>query len=310
MGAPQTTMQNSNELRAKAEAMANAWQSAESAQQNHHCARMQTPAELCGTTALVMLLSPVAAKAAHDTFIAEPTAKKATRVTFMVLRVLDAGWSKSPATAEAAAAAISAGKNGVNKGPTVNLAEKFGADHCALYSYQMLKRGLYQKGLRSPESVVVSPGMIFTLKVWTSNVSKVFKEVTEDAQPFQLCVAQLVLRSSECAKLDEMMDLKSLTLMHNVSPSALRLVDSALFPSSLQEAAMMRTRYLDASHLSPEVRDTSVLSALKQDWLKSSFSGTVSAIRVALPLGSGAFAIGPDDLLRFHVEVVDPSCFC
>ena len=267
---------------------------------------MQTPQELCGTSALVMLLSPVAAKAAHETALADPMAKKSTRVTFLVLRVLEAGWSTVPANADAAALLINAGKNsGGKKGPSVKLAEKFGVEHCLVYSYQMLKRGAYNKGLRSTEGVVISPGMIFTLKVWTTNVAKVFKEQTEDGQPFELAVAQLMLRSCECSKTDEMLDLKSLTTMPGLNPSALRLVDGTLFAGSLQEAAIMRSRFADGTHLSGEERDTSLLAqALKQEWLKGNLAATVSAIRVALPLGSGAFAIGSDDLLRFHIETV------
>ncbi len=298
------------DLREKAKCAANAWQSAEDVQQEQQCALMHTSQEMMGASALVMLLSSVAVKGAHEAAIADPSAKRCTRVTFMVLHMMHAGWSTVPANAEAAALMISrlsAGKGvPAKKVPSVKLGEKFGGgDHCMVYSYQMLKRGLYQKGLRSTEGVVLSPGMIFTLKVWTTNVAKVFKDQTEDAQPFDIAVVQLMLRSNECSKTDEMLDLKSMSVMHGMSPSGLKLANSMLFPGSMQEAAIMRSRFADGTHIPPEDRDSPLLaSSLKQDWLKGNLAQTVSAIRVKLPLGSGAFAIGPDDLLRFHIEVV------
>lgn len=288
----------------KVKTVANAWQSSETTQQHKMMELAQNQAELCGTSALVMLLSSAPVKLAHANAIAEPDVKKFTRLSFVVLRILDAGWSTVPANAEAAAILISAGK-AAKRVPSVKLAEKV-TEGCLMYSFAMLKRGAYNKGLRSDEGAILSPGMVFTLKAWTQNVAKVFKDQTEDLQPFEIAVAQLMLRSNICSKMDEMMDLKSITSVRGVSPAALRLIDSTLFPGSMQEAAIMRSRFGDGTYLSQQTflngNNNNMPVVMKPEWIRGNLSGTASVMRIPLSFGSGSFAIGPDDVLRFHID--------
>ena len=299
-----TFSEKEEELNGKIKIMANAWQSSETTQQHKMSLKItalpQDKFKLCGTSALVMVLSNAAVKTAHENAIAEPDVKRFTRVSFVVLRILHPGWSTVPANAEAAALLISAGKNAKNV-PSVALGEMMGTQHCLVYSFAMLKRGAYQKGLRTDETAAISPGMVFTLKAWSQNVSKIFKDQTEDLQPFEIAVAQLMLRSNNSSKMDEMLDLKSITSIRGASPAALRLIDATLLPGSMQEAAIMRSRFGDGTYLSPEERGGAAIQ-LKQEWIKGNLSGTVSAMHVPLTFGSGSFAIGPDDILRFHID--------
>ena len=276
----------STEINNKLKSVATAMSTAENGFQ-HQLAQYPAPAELCGVSALVMMLAPVGVKAAHEAALSDPSSKRPTRVTFMVLRLLAPGWSTLPANAAAV---------GDKKGAKVKQAERFG-DHCLAYSYQLLKRGGYSKGIRSPEGVMISPGMVFTLNTFPTNLAKVMK-ITEDMKTFDMGVVELMLKSTECTKGTEMMELKGLLAVKGCSPSSLRVVDTAMMPRSLQDAAEMKTRFGDGSYLSK--REDNV----KQEWLKDNLSATVSmmAFKVQSKMGN-SFAIGADDVLRFHGPV-------
>jgi hypothetical protein len=276
----------STEINNKLKMIATAMGTAETGFQ-HQLAQYAAPSELCGVSALVMMLAPVGVKAANDAAIADPTSKRPTRVTFMVLRLLAPGWSSLPANA----AAISD-----KKGAKVKQAERAG-DHCFAYSYQLVKRGGYAKGVRSPEGVMISPGMVFTLNTFPTNLAKVMK-ITEDMKTFDMGVVELMLKSTECTKGTEMMELKGLLAVKGCSPSSLRVVDTTLMPRSLQDAAAMKTRFGDGSYL------TNPGENVKQEWLKDNLSATVSmmAFKVQGKIGN-SFAIGADEILRFHGPV-------
>ena len=276
----------STEINNKLKTVATAMSTAENGFQ-HQLSQYPAPAELCGVSALVMMLAPVGVKAANESVIADPSSKRPTRVTFMVLRLLAPGWSTLPANA----AAI-----GDKKGAKVKQAERFG-DHCLAYSYQLLKRGGYSKGVRSPEGVMVSPGMIFTLNTFPTNLAKVMK-ITEDMKTFDIGVVELMLKSAESTKSTEMVELKSLLSIKGCSPSSLRVVGTTLMPQSLQDAAEMKTRFGDGSYL------TNAGDNVKQEWLKDNLSATVSMMAFKVHGKSGnSFAVGADDVLRLHGPV-------
>jgi hypothetical protein len=277
---------NYTEINNKIKPVATAMSTAESGFQ-HQLAQYAAPSELCGASALVMMLSPVGVKAANDAVIADPSTKRPTRITFMVLRLLSPGWSTLPANA----ASI-----GDKKGAKVKLAERFG-DHCLAYSYQLVKRGGYAKGLRSPEGVMISPGMVFTLNVFPSNLAKVIK-VTEDMKTFDIGVVELMLKSTESAKCTEMMEIKSLLSIKGCSPSSLRIADGSIMPQSLQDAAAAKTRFGDGSYLS-DVGDN-----VKQEWIKGNLSPTVTMMAYKVSAAGGnTFAVGADNCLRFHGNI-------
>jgi hypothetical protein len=276
----------STEINNKLKSVAAAMSTAENGFQ-HQLAQYPAPSELCGVSALVMMLAPVGVKAANETALSDPSSKRPTRVTFMVIRLLAPGWSTLPANAAAIAD---------KKGAKVKQAERVG-DNCFAYSYQLVKRGGYAKGLRSADGVMISPGMIFTLNTFPTNLAKVMK-ITEDMKTFDMGVVELMLRSTESTKANEMVELKSLLAVKGCSPSSLRVVDATLMPQSLQDAAAMKTRFGDGSYLSNPADN------VKQEWLRDNLSATVSMMAFKVQGKNGnSFAIGADDVIRFHGPV-------
>lgn len=278
-------------------AIINAWQSAENTLQQRMMLLTNEPEQACNTALLGMLLSPINIKAANDNAAADPQGKTCTRVSFLVLRIMDPGWSNVPANAEAAALLAAAGKGAVKKGPSVKLAERYAVDHCLIYSYNMLKRGAYLKGLRTDEAVVVSPGMVMTLKTWTSNALKVFKGCPDQLQSFDMVAVEVALRSIESTRTDEKIDIKGLRSLPSLSPACLRLLDSkALLHDTIHAATVARSRHADGTYLpSPPTN-------MRQDWLVGNLASTNTVVRASLSPDAGSFAIGPDNLVRFHVE--------
>ena len=116
---------------------------------------------------------------------------------------------------------------------------------------------------------------------------------------FDIGIMQMGIKSIGCAGADSGNMLEVKTFVRNNHPG-INLFSTRLFPSlptSLLESAAMRTRFLEGSHV--ENGETFGESKLKQDWVKGTMSSTVSVVKVSAQ--GGTFAIGPDDVLRFHV---------
>ena len=303
-----------------------AWQAAEHQVQTRHASMLPKFQSMCGPTALVMMLAPVNVKSAVSGGAPLPSAgggggdaadfsaekNSSTRITFFVIKMLSPGWSSVPAQGGGGGGGGKKGGNNANngknnnnnKGPTDKLSEAFG-EHVLMHSYQLLKKGGYSRGPRSSECLALSPGMVFTLKAWSKNVAIIFKEQTENINPFELAVVQFSIRSTSSEKVDEMVEIKSINTIPCVSVSSFRLVQPELLPGSMQQAAVMRSRYADGTYLQQHYQELVDTKGLKQDWLKNNLSSTVSVVVLnssASGISSGTFAVGPDNVLRFHLE--------
>ena len=200
--------------------------------------------EMCCASALVLCLAPIPIQStitAAQTSAAEGTGQMSARATFLVLRMLSSGWSSVYET-EAQALAAAAMKKGAgskggakNAGPKEKLSRFFGGEHMLIHSYQLIKRGGgYLMGPRTENYLVVSPGMLFTLKTWGSKIENVFKLQKEDVQPFDIAIVQLALKSSDSKKTDEMLELRSFKVLEGASAAAKALVPPSILPASLQ----------------------------------------------------------------------------
>ena len=263
--------------------------------------------EMANPTLLVLNLSKVPV-ASVSTVIEnggpeEAKNNKGVRVTFLVLKVITPGWTwvgDSPVVEakdkKRAGAGVAAPKSESKDKLNAMMGENL-----LMHSYDTSNiRGVYVKSGRSEECLCITPGMVLSMMVWGRGLLSVFKEQKgEDLYPFDISVAQLSIKSVGCKGMEtgNMLDVKSYSKSSN---PALNLLGIRLMPSaiakSLQESAVMRSRYLDGTHITPE--DTTAMN-INHAWLKGSISATVSIVKVAA--GQGTFAIGPDDVLRFHV---------
>jgi hypothetical protein len=185
--------------------------------------------------------------------------------------------------------------------------EKLGVmvgEHVLLHSYELVnQRGVYGKGARSSECLGLSPGMVLSIMVWGQSFEKVFKEETADAvEAFDIGIVQLGTKSMQSTSTEtgQMLEIKAFTTQpacKGLSVGSLRVFGGHIVPASLQEAAVWRSRFADGSHMQELCEGKS----LNQGLVKGNLSMTVSVVRVELQRGQGTFAIGADDVLRFHV---------
>jgi hypothetical protein len=151
--------------------------------------------------------------------------------------------------------------------------------------------------------------MVLLLMVWGKGFLSVFKDQKgEDLQPFDISIVQLGMKSMQSTGIEtgNMLEVKSFTKSFSpgLSLSSTRLLGGSLLGSSLQENAVLRSRFVDGSYYlggdaGPAVA-ISTGATLNQDMLKGNVSSTVSVTKIVLEKGQGTFAIGPDDVLRFH----------
>lgn len=230
----------------KADAFISSWLSVENTLQQRLASLPSTMEEMCCATALVVCLAPIPVQstiAAAQASANEGSGQTCARATFMVLRMLAPGWSSVYETeAQALSAAAmkkggGAGSKGGAKGgagPREKLSRSFG-EHMLIHSYQLIKRGGgYLMGPRTENCLVVSPGMLFTLKAWGPKIEGVFKMQKEDVKPFDIAVVQIALKSSDSKKADEMLEIRSLNVVASASAAARSLVPPSIIPSSLQ----------------------------------------------------------------------------
>ena len=265
---------------------------------------------------------------------------KGVRVTFMVLKVVSPGWtSVGVAGGEKDGGGANSNNNSImmKKGVGVGsrnggggskaaavareVQEKLGmmaGDSVLMYSYDLTNvRGTYMKMGRSEECIAVSPGMVLSMMVWGRNFMTVFKEQKgEDLHAFDIGIVQMGTRSmqSNAAEKGQMLEMKGFVKNYSsgIRVGSQRLVTQKMTPSSLRENAIMCSRFCDGSHLvAPSavggglagVDDGGVEGKnINQALMKGNLSSTVSVVRINIEKGQGSFAIGPDDVLRFHAS--------
>jgi hypothetical protein len=94
--------------------------------------------------------------------------------------------------------------------------------------------------------------MIMSTKVWGNKFALAFKEQTSDMEVFDMGFVQFGLKSITSTSMTSgmMLEVKTIRkISDEVNPSAFRLLKSTIVPTSLQESAIMKSRFADGSHL-------------------------------------------------------------
>jgi hypothetical protein len=305
---------SANQTETKMQKCVTAWQSSEQYAQKR-ISQMPKCAEAANPTLLVLNLTkvPVANVSAvlQNGGAEEAKTNKGARVTFMVLKVLSPGWTwvggaeKEPAGKKGGGRNTTGGRAGGGKADTNNNSvnkdklNQMLREHVLMHSYDLVNvKGEMCKSDRSPECLCISPGMVLSMIVWGKGFLHVFKEQKgEDLLPFDLAMVQVSVKSTISKSMDKgtMLDVKSYMRCQQVG---MRLGAPNLFHmlgNSLQECAVMRSRFVDGTHVSSIIGEE---LQLQQAWLSGNVSTTVNVVKVKVD--KGTFAIGPDDVLRFH----------
>jgi len=237
---------------------------------------------------------------------------KGVRVTFLVLKTISPGWTWVGAAGSEKDAQPQGKKGGARAiAPVAVAKEKLNAmvgEHLQMHSYDLTNvRGTFVKSARSSDCVAISQGMVISLMVWGKGFLNAFKhQKGVDIEPFDICTMQLGIKSMQAPALDNgnMLEIKSYAKIYGESLclGSCRLLAHAL-GASLQECAVMRSRFVEGQHCGE-------IAGLNQAMIKGNISTTVSVVKIALEKGHGTFAIGADDILRFHAaqSLADLPC--
>ena len=282
-----------------------AWQASEQGAQKRMYS-LPKGLEVANPTLLVLNLGkvPVAATNAliQGASAIELKAQKGVRVTFLVLKTLSPGWTWVEA-AGSEKEVPQKGKKGAHVVAVATVKDKLNAmvgDNVVMHSYDLCQvQGTFVKSDRATDCVVLSQGMVLSMMVWPKGFTKTFKEQNgEDLRPFDICTMQLGIKSMQAPALDggNMLDIKGYSKVYGESLclGSSRLLAN-LLGASLQECAVMRSRFVDATHCGE-------IAGLNQAMIKGNISATVSVVKILLEKGHGTFAIGADDILRFHAS--------
>lgn len=188
---------------------------------------------------------------------------RCVRVSFLILKVLNAGWSSvMPADAGGGAAASKqkGGKRGGGYGGGYSGGargapkEKFArilrnanggnTEHVMIHSFGLVNKGkMVNRGERTDEYLVLSPGMVLTLRVWGEKIQKVFSQQHTDVAAFDLATLQVSTKSHGCKSQDALLDLRTFATVPGLSAAAHQLVRPSLLASSIEEACVRRTHF-------------------------------------------------------------------
>jgi hypothetical protein len=261
-------------------AFTTAWQAVDAAVQ-HRLAPprlLQLPAQGCGPTVLAMCLAPIPVvsggmcapppTATGDAMllVEEAARKKMARVSFVVLRVMDAGWGSvegEPIGRESASAGNSrGGRRGGGGGGNAakprtvkdhlsHLIRRDGCNHAVMHSFDVGPKvgNVYHRGSRAAECFIVSPGMVFTLRVWDDKLPKVFEGQTTDVQPFDLAFIELSAKSTNCKVKTNQLDMRRFQSLPGVSIASRVVLPSALVSTSLLHHTVLRGHHHAATHI-------------------------------------------------------------
>jgi hypothetical protein len=273
-------------------------------QQKQNTAGVGIP-EVAQATLLVMNLSPIAVGDVKKKEEKPGEKKSVTRANFMVLRVLSPGWTSVPISGVESNQRESKGK----REPREKLNDMLG-EHVVMHSYALARSaGKYTAGAKADECFVISPGMVFSVAVFGDSVLKVFKDQEADIGAFDVGIVHVASKSmgSEMRHTGLMLEIKGYTATPHLSAS--RLLRSELVPSSLVEAAILRSRFSDGTYL--ESTDMMIKKGeLHQDFIKGNIAPTLNLVRFVPETAHGVFAIGPNDTVQFYVAqpLADVPC--
>ena len=250
--------------------------------------------------------------------------KSQVRVQFMVVRVVDAGWGFGA-------------DDPMAKKPTRSpLAVSVGNQrHLCMHSYKLVEpdgpNGKKLKGPRTPEYALLSPGMVFSMGVWEDDkIAEAFAAQEEDIRPFDLLAIELLSKSNVPSRSDYAKDARlTIRTVRPIAHASLSAASPAwlptrIFPSTVPDAAALLSHFTAGTHLGPTAlalravhgeafvtdEDAGVAPlpegaiprehVLQQSWISKQLAGTLYTLSV-VPQG-GSFAVGPDDILRYHGE--------
>jgi hypothetical protein len=233
-----------------------AWQAVDQA--IHH--RLSPPKllhapEAGGPTVLAMCLAPI--PIATDKLCDEPSPeqiasgkKRCARLSFVVLKVMSPGWSfvDGEPVSTRGPAAKKGDKARFEKDKLSHLATANGVNHALMHCFEVGAKvgAIYHRGARTRECFLVSPGMVFTLKVWDDKIPKVFSgHGHANVFPFDIAFLELTAKSTNCKVQDNQLDVRRFSAVHGVSPAS-----RVLFPSNLATTSMLHHAIVQAHHIS------------------------------------------------------------
>lgn len=224
-------------------------------------------------------------------------------VTFVILKMLSAGWSSVPLDGDTGGRRKTPGK----AAPREKLyGDKYACmmgESVKAYTYELVnKKGSKGKGARAEEFVVFSAGMVISGKIFGNKIASVFGKNNNngDLMPFQLAVVQLGMKSltSSCSiESGHMLDIKSITSLPHVSISSPRILPLSLFGSTLQSNQIKRDNFLAGQMVPEDQRE-----GLNMSMIRSALSASYSVVDAGyVQPKQGVFAVAPDGKLRMHV---------
>ena len=258
--------------------------------------------EMPGVSALVLNLTHISLKALAglEPESAEAKEHAGVRVTFAILRILSPGFSAYQPDANENGKR-KGGRGGGSSGPK----ERYGrmeGDSVALHSFELMnKKGVYSKGARSEEFVMLSPGMVISNIIFGNKMQQTFgKDCTAEEIPaFRLAVVQLGTSNitAKGAENGMLLQIRSFLPLMQYTPSSPRMVPPGLLQSSVQAATQQKDAFL-AGCMVPEAQKQNANMSL----IRVSISGMFNALDVGyIEMNHGTFAVSATGSIRFHV---------
>ena len=294
--------------------------------------------EQAGPLALAINLAHIPVANVRETFEKNPDEIKnhpGVRTTFMVTKMLYPGWSsvavKQGNEQPKPGKVTSNGKRGNKEHQAPEQKEKLSSmmgGHVLMHSFDLVnQRGTYVRNGKSEDCIVVSPGMLLTSKVWGNKFDKTFKDQTKDIEIFDMVLVQLGLHSITSSAKDNgsMLEIKAYTPIDNVNMSAFQILPSLLVPVNLQQFAICRSNFTDASHVqntsflkeymghslvnilqsedeSNQLSTKYEIKGLNQEMIKMNISTSCSLVKIVPNQTNGVFATSSEDTIKFHVN--------
>lgn len=239
--------------------------------------------------------------------------KRSVRFSFVVLSVLNKGWGGGTGN--------SSGAKNVREQLTYLVQNK----HVRMHLFEML--GLDQRGARSPLCVVLSPGMVLSMSVWSSTtdrgdkIHEVFANQTTDIKPFDLLMVELSTKSTKVDKSEQANEaklmLRKVSQLPKATAASVLAVPSRLASPSVDYATRLSVHHAAGTHLTPEALSVRgpletglcdedigtapcdvAIEGWQQSLMRNNLATTVFFIHT-VPT-SGTVGAGPDDVLRFY----------
>ena len=229
----------------------------------------------------------------------EIKAHKGLRSSFVIAEVLFAGFTF-----------IAKGDDPKNKQQGAGSIERLGVfdgeDKTSMLFYtwkgeQNKKAGAYIKTKRFDECASISQGMVVSATMWANKqVGNAKRGVSvEDVGLFDLCLVQLGIRSiaSNASEAGMMLEVKGIVPLAQHTLSSCSVVPSGWMPTSIQESADFRRRFIEGELISEPNR-----KHLKQDLIKGNCSSTMHLLAVTPQPAHGAISVGADGKIRFFQQ--------